>query len=64
MSDGGSGGKQSPRGCAEYILMPNRQKYVRASLNFLASLKEFVCGKIKNTEKEIAFSDNGAFYHR
>ncbi len=40
MSDGGSGGKQSPRGYAEYILMLNQQKCVRVSLDLICFTKK------------------------
>ena len=61
MSDGGSGGKQSPRGCAECFVMPSQQKCVRALLDFFALLKEFVWGKVKIAAKIVLLSGNSVF---
>ena len=51
MSDGGSGGKQSPRGCAEYSIMQADDSLVRASLDFSFCSKILFEKNVKNLKK-------------
>ena len=55
MSDGGSGGKQSPRGCAEYTVMQADDSSVRASLDFSFCSKNLFEEKVKILKKKALF---------
>ena len=55
MSDGGSGGKQSPRGCAEYTIMQVDDSLVRASLDFPFCSMDLFEQKVKILKKKMLF---------
>ena len=55
MSDGGSGGKQSPRGCAEYTIMQAEDSLVRASLDFSFCSMDLFEQKVKTLKKKVLF---------
>ena len=57
MSDGGSGGKQSPRGCAEYSVMLTKTSLSAHHWTFLHCSKKWFEEKYK-MEKNGDFSDN------
>ena len=55
MSDGGSGGKQSPRGCAEYTIMQVDDSLVRASLDFPFCSMDLFEQKVEILKKKVLF---------
>ena len=61
MSDGGSGGKQSPRGCAEYSVMLTKTSLSAHHWTFLYCSKKWFEERYKLGKKRGFFSDNNVF---